>query len=184
MFICHFVCRRKDFITWRFSHVFSVSRIFAKLLAPGDLVQLGILASGITITGENLLTKVFTAKISPRQIVKSFLMNSLQAMAALLIAPLSSKATIYSIEAVKWSLLSSFAYVNAKGMPVQDALEFFRGKLHTGTFLALQLDKFMQLRESFHLSPAFVMKAPLTIFLVHKKAIQELKQRKKSDAGR
>ncbi|MFQ5978176.1 MAG: nucleotidyltransferase domain-containing protein [Candidatus Heimdallarchaeota archaeon] len=178
MFVCHFLCRRRDFINWRFARVFSLSRFFAKLLAPGDLVRMGFQASAITIVGEDLLSKIPHQKPRPTQLLKSCSMNLLHAMGSLLIGILSSRATIYSMEAVKWSLFSSYTYITGKGAPFNEQIAFFRRVIRKNSLLSSQLGQLMQLREEYRPSPRFSMKAPLIIFLIHKMAIQERKSGK------
>jgi predicted nucleotidyltransferase len=176
--VCYFLCHRQDFIKWRFSKIFGVNQLLAKLLAPGDLVRVGIQTHGITLEGEDLLTKIAHHEIGTSQLAKSCLMNIIQAMGALLIAPLSSRATFYSLEAVKWSLFSSYAYLAGKGGAIAEIVEYFRNELQIGPFLSSQLDILMQLRESLDQSPKFSMKAPLSAFLIHKKVFQGRKREK------
>jgi predicted nucleotidyltransferase len=175
MFVCHFLCRRQDFLAWRFAKVFGVNSFLAKLLAPGDLVRLGILSNGITLAGEDLLSKLSYRRIKTSQLAKSCLMNLLQAMGSLLIAPVSSRTTIYSMEAVKWSLFSSYTYITGKGAFIQEITHYFKNRLLNRPFLSSQLSHFIQLREDFRPSARFSIKAPLTVFLIYKMAIRKLK---------
>lgn len=183
--VCYFLCYRQDLIEWRFSQVFSVNQLLSRLLAPGELVRLGIQTHGITLVGEDLLTKIAPREIGASQLAKSCLMNIIQAIGALLIAPVSSRATFYSIEAMKWSLFSGYAYMTGKGAAITEIVQYFKNKLQIGPFLSSQLDSLMQLRESLHHSSEFSMKTPLSVFLIHKEVIQKRKcekeQKRNSD---
>lgn len=176
--VCFFLCHRQDFIKWRFAKIFGVNQLLAKLLAPRYLVRVGIQTHGITLVGEDLLTKIAQHEISASQLAKSCLMNIIIAMGALLIAPLSSRATFYSLGAVKWSLISSYSYLVGKGAAIAEIADYFKNELQIGPFLFSQLDLLMQLRESLGQSSGFSIKTPLSVFLIHRKAFQKQKRKK------
>ncbi len=111
MFISGFVCRESSFRNLNFSEVFGVSKILANILAPSNLVLNGMLSNYAVIMGKDLLSNAQLLQIDMFQIIRSLLMNLLLSISSLLICMFSSHAIRYSLESLKWSILSCHFYV-------------------------------------------------------------------------
>ena len=104
MFVPFFVCRESDLINGRFERIFGVSKLLSLLLAPRNSVLNSIKVKSKVIYGKNLISKMKIKRPSYVEIIKSYVMNLLQSLGALIISPFDNEATKYSMEAFKWSI--------------------------------------------------------------------------------
>jgi len=163
MFISLFVCRRSDFINLRFSKMFNVNGVMAKFLAPSNLVIGTVLNRCKLIYGENLIEKVRQPKRFFIQLMKNMVLNLLVSIVSFIIYPFSPKATKYEIEALKWSMLSSYYYINGTRPSIEKICYYFINKGISKKYIA----NFKKLREGFHQDIKFGLATPLKIIQVH-----------------
>ncbi|MHA1380192.1 MAG: nucleotidyltransferase domain-containing protein [Candidatus Helarchaeota archaeon] len=126
MFISHFICREKEFISGKFAKVFSVNKIMAAILAPNDIVMGSVLGRAHTLYGENLVKKTKILKVSVFQLLKSAVMNGLTAIGGLITVPFDKRATLYEMESFKWSLLASYYYVHNDCPNINKIIKYFK----------------------------------------------------------
>ncbi len=168
MFVSSFICFHRDFVQNRFHKIFSVSRLFTKLLAPWKLVLWNVHLSGITIWGENLLKKTNLRRANQSQLAKSYIMNTIQLITSIFLGPFGQQTTKYAIEAIKWSLKSCYLYETGKTAPLERIVDFYINRVGADTFLGIKLIQMMILRNNYQEKPIFSISSILVIYLIHK----------------
>jgi predicted nucleotidyltransferase len=157
-----FVTRRSDFLRSDFTKIFSTNKILTSLIAPKDIVIAGMLSRARTVFGEDLLVVRTPVAIGSGQLLRSLVMNSLLAVGALLISPLTDKSTDLSLEAVKWSLFSTYylAYGDSPGID-RIAERFISSGILPGV-----MRRMLSLRESRASDNRFLVMAPIAVTII------------------
>ncbi|MBD3228732.1 MAG: hypothetical protein GF329_11155 [Candidatus Lokiarchaeota archaeon] len=163
MFISLFVCKKNDFINLRFSKMFNVNRFVATILAPTNLVIGTVINRSKHIYGENLLNVIKKPKRFFLQLIKNMILNLLVSTVSFLIYPFSPKATKYELEALKWSMLSSYYYIKGTRPSMDKICYYFISKGISKDYVA----NFKKLRDGFHQNIKFGIATPLKIIQVH-----------------
>ncbi|MHA1271570.1 MAG: nucleotidyltransferase domain-containing protein [Candidatus Helarchaeota archaeon] len=163
MFISLFVCKRNDFINLRFSKMFNVNSIISALLAPTNLVIGTVLNRSKHVYGENLLKLVKKPKRFFVQLIKNMVLNLLVSTVSFLIYPFSPKATKYELEAMKWSMLSSYYYINGTRPSMEKICYYFINRGINKKYIS----NFKKLRDGFSQNIKFGLFTPLNIIQVH-----------------
>ncbi|TFF88599.1 MAG: hypothetical protein EU549_02715 [Promethearchaeota archaeon] len=163
MFISLFVCRKNDFINLRFSKMFNVNRFVATLLAPTNLVIGTVINRSKHVYGLNLLNDINKPKRFFVQLIKNMILNLLVSMVSFLIYPFSPKATQYELEALKWSMLSSYYYINGTRPSIDKICYYFISKGISKDYVA----NFKKLRDGFHQNIKFGLFTPIKIIQIH-----------------
>ncbi|MFX0086628.1 MAG: hypothetical protein ACFFAU_13235 [Candidatus Hodarchaeota archaeon] len=126
MFINIFTCRFSDFKKRKFNRVFNVNPIVGTLLAPQNSVWISLFKKHKIIYGRNVFQNWKTVpKISSSDLIKSFIMNSLLALGALVFFPIHKQVIKFSMEAMKWSLFTWSNFNNLPVMPLEQIIVLF-----------------------------------------------------------
>ncbi|NVM02048.1 MAG: nucleotidyltransferase domain-containing protein [Candidatus Helarchaeota archaeon] len=163
MFISHFICREKEFLSGKFAKVFSVNKIMAAILAPNDIVMGSVIGRAHTLYGENLVKKTKLPKVSVFQLLKSAIMNGLTAIGGLITVPFDKRATLYEMESFKWSLLASYYYVHNDCPNINEIIQYFE-KLKV---CPKALKTWTGLRKKYQEHLKFSLFVPLNVLQIH-----------------
>ncbi|MFX0068454.1 MAG: nucleotidyltransferase domain-containing protein [Promethearchaeota archaeon] len=167
MFASHFICKKSDILRGDFRRIFSVSRIFERLLAPSRLVFNAILSHAVTVYGDDILDKIRRPVIDIKQWLKSLSMCFLLSLSGFLAFFLSKKAERFLEEATKWSFLNTYCYVFGQSPSFQKIIRFYSKK---GLRLAEE-----SLRPSGGFNVISAAKSPFTVIKIHVKGLRLLK---------
>jgi hypothetical protein len=174
MFVSHFITKRTNFAQGRFYKIFSVNRIFTKLLAPKKLVLLNVIDNSAVIYGEDMREEVkgqFSDSFFIFDVIKSLLMNLTISVFSLVLIPFKKLDPIkYVLEAVKWSLKSVHFYIFHKSKPMEKMLariSYIYSSYHRSESIERFCKKFLELRHNPRLDLVFMMQAPLRIIEIH-----------------
>lgn len=169
MFISHFICYRKEFLTAKFTKVFNVNPVLAFLLAPTNIVWASTMTSAQTIVGKNLLKIVPMPPITKKDVLKSNVMNSFLSLAACLAYPFHPDATKFAMEALKWSLLTCYFCYKKKSRTIADIIKFFQDH----SFNDPLFQEMLSLREKYKKSFLFTAKSSRVVRRLHRMTIKE-----------
>jgi predicted nucleotidyltransferase len=126
MFMNIFICRFSDFKKRKFHRVFNVNPIVATLLAPQNSVWISLLKRHQIIYGRSVFKDWVTSpRISSSDLIKSFIMNSLLSLGALVFFPIHKQVIKFSMEAMKWSLFTWSNFNNLPVMPLNQVIVLF-----------------------------------------------------------
>ncbi len=126
MFMNIFICRYTDFKKRNFAKVFNVNPIIGTLLAPKNSVWISLLKRHKIIYGRSVFQDWLTLpRISSRDLIKSFVMNSLLALGALVLFPIYKQVIKFSMEAMKWSLFTWSNFNNLPSIPLKRIIVIF-----------------------------------------------------------
>ena len=163
MFISHFISNKKDFLKGNFAKTFQVNKLMAKVLAPNQIVYGSVLCRAKILYGANVLEEAKIPNVPMTQLLKSILMNMVTSLFALLIYPLTKRATLYEMETAKWSLLASYYYVKHDSPALPILLKFF---LNQG-IATNYIKNWIHLRKTYHQNYKFGLLTPLNILKIH-----------------
>ena len=173
MFLSHFVCKEEDILSGNFGMIFNVNMLLSELLAPSSIVLEKIKREYIVLYGEDVFSRSKKLKIRRADIVKSMLMNILLSSGAMLIYNFSKSATKFSLESIKWSLLSCHFSMTGSSENISNITLYFRERSKKKCHKKY-LDKFIQLREDYMPDVEFVLQTPLIVFFVHLYTLNQL----------
>lgn len=164
MFVSHFICRKSAFIDLNFADIFGTNSILTRLLAPKGLVLASMLDDAKTIYGKNLLKEVGTIKINSTELFKSCAMNVLLSIGSIFLAfSKPAKAIRFSMEAIKWSIYSTYYYSNQKSAKLSEINEVFIKQ----NILNSQIHRLMELRNNPVVDWKFIFFAPWNTIRIH-----------------
>lgn len=169
MFISHFICYRKDFLSAKFTKVFNVNPLLAYLLAPKNIVWASSITAAQTIFGKNLLNIVPLPPITKKDVLKSKAMNTFLSLAACLTYPFHPDATKFAMEAIKWSLLTCYFCYMKKSSPIKETIMFFQNH----SFNDPLFQEMLSLREKYKKSFLFTVKSGRIVRRLHHMTIKE-----------
>ena len=166
MFKSWFICSKKDLEQLNFSKITGTNLFLGKLFAPSKLILKNIRKDGIVIFGEKdcLLSIPKMDKIEP-QIIKSFLLNEVLSVSALIISPFTKRSILYSLESIKWSLF----IIEKKTI----------NGLLTDSYMYKKLQFYNFIKNTGKLNKRLIIITPYLIYKIHVKAITERKQNNK-----
>ncbi len=170
MFVSHFICRETDFLEGEFSKIFGVNRLLSSMLAPSEVVLFNIQQHAVTIWGVDLVTKMRVPQLSTGQLMKSMIMNILQATGTLLLAPITEESTLRALESLKWSIHTTTAWLFHDSMPLVEGIQKLVPK---PGFLQRYLKILLTLRRKYHVHPKILILSPFLVFLIHRKAVKQ-----------
>ncbi|MFX1257547.1 MAG: hypothetical protein ACFFAN_06800 [Promethearchaeota archaeon] len=185
MFISHFLTKKKYWDLGSFHKIFSVNKVFSKLLAPKKIVLGSVVDNSNKLYGldlrENIKKKV---EIPSFEMVKSIIMNLIISIFSTVLSPLKSLNSIkYQLEAVKWALRASNFYSFEDSKSLEITINRFiqferssgykrRAKIFYKRFLSLRKNPFQDI--------GFMLRCPFRILKIHIKGILFKKILKKS----
>ncbi len=168
MFVNTFVCYRSDFLERKFSNVFGVNPLIARILAPQSSVWISIQKRYRIIWGEDII------KIWPRElflthsdVIRSFLMNILLSLGALVLGIIKSEMCLYSMESIKWSL---FTWKNSFKTSLLNLNQIITSYLDYSNLVEkFALQQLITYRKKKKDSKYLLILAPIFVFLIHYK---------------
>ncbi len=166
MFVNIFVCRFSDFKDRRFSKVFNTNPIMSSLLAPKNSVWISILKKHTIIFGKNIFQEWETSpKIHGSDLIKSFIMNWLLSLGALIFFPIHKQIKKFSMEAMKWSL---FTWSNFNNLPETQLKQIVAQFINNASIIECRaLREFLMFREKREVTNYFPFLAWIFVFKIH-----------------
>jgi len=164
MFVSHFICKESSFVNLDFVQIFRTNRLLTMLLAPKGLVLSGLLDHAKTLYGKDILGKVKPIKVNSSDLLKSLLMNTMLSLGALVLSLYKPKEAIrFSMEAVKWSMYSTYYDVFHKN----DNLSQIATQFINHNVASSQISRMMKLRNQIKVDRKFIFLSPVSILLIH-----------------
>lgn len=156
-----FICSRGDLLSG------SVARILdlrpSQALLVDRVVIPSIVASAVTVWGEELLPRIPMPAIRRLDVFKAFHALFSQALLSVVVFPLLPHATKYAMGALKRSVHSCFFCYHGRPAPLEQEVEFFQRRLGPSRTLA----QLLALRREYSQSFAFVVRCLPTLALLH-----------------
>jgi len=154
-----------------FVSMFSVSRLASFLIPEGKILK-NIQLNHIHVAGDHYLDAIeeeiktsTRSRAWKKDRLKSLLLNLLLSMGSLAILLFFKEATLYSMEAVKWSLLNTANYKNMKRLTTFKAINE-RLKVDQGLTRKLFI-RLILLRKSYNRDPFFTFFSPFLVTTIH-----------------
>jgi hypothetical protein len=166
-----FLSRERDFKNVRFSSIFKTNKILSWLLAPANIVFGSALChmkrvhgnEDIEVAVRSMQSTIGHEKHVLPDLVRSLLMNVVLAMGAVLLLPVTRRATIYSIEATKWSMYAA-TYLMIGERPSKPGQKRFFSKLGVN---ATFLDRWMKLSQHYEPDVKFTLATLWNVLKIH-----------------
>ena len=156
-----FVCTRSDLISGEVARVLDLRPWEA--LFVDRIVFASIVASAITVWGEDLLPRVPVPSLRRLDVFKALFSFSGQVLLSAMTFPVLPDATKYAMGALKHSLHSCFFCYHQRTTTLEDEVTFFNRRLGASRTLVELLSLRRQYRRSF----AFVVRCLPTLARLH-----------------
>lgn len=156
-----FVCTRGDLISGDVARVLGVRRLEAPFI--DRIVFATIVASAVTVWGEDLLPQVAVPSVRRLDVLKAFFTFSNQVLLSAVAFPVLPDATKYASGALKHSLHSCFFCYHQRTAAVEEEVDFFERRMGPSQTLVDLLALRRESRRSF----AFVIRCLPTIVRLH-----------------
>ncbi len=163
LFKSHFIVRQSTLALLEMRRLFweaeGFSLAFGRFLlplAPSGLVVRNMLTSGLVVYGENVLPRPSSINLESSTFARFFLVSLVMSVFGALSTLLFSDGTMFSLESAKWYFLNRTSYTAGRNVSVQEAVRFMQGSAPR-----LFLQRFLELRQSYHRSLAFSLACPL-----------------------
>jgi predicted nucleotidyltransferase len=156
-----FVCTRSDLISGDVARVLDLRPWEAPFV--DRIIFASIVASAMTVWGEDLLPQVPVPPLRRLDVFKAFFGFSSQVLLSAVTFPVLPDATKYAMGALKHSLHSCFFCYHRRTTTLEDEVAFFNQRLGTSRTLVELLSLRRQYRPSF----AFVMRCLPTLARLH-----------------
>ncbi len=166
MFLSYFVCREIDILRGDFSRIFFRNRflfLLSDAIVPKNIILTNIFKRYKVIYGRNLVLEAKINDIVFTDIIKCFIINFTLSLAAIILYPFSDKATKYSMEAMKWSLINCRTYIKKKSTNLNESAEYFR----KNRIIRAYINELMDLRKCYRNNKYFAIKLPFRIICIH-----------------
>ncbi|MHA2296017.1 MAG: hypothetical protein ACXAEU_03955 [Candidatus Hodarchaeales archaeon] len=151
-----------------FTSMFSVSKA-ASFLIPSEKVFENILNKHLHLAGQNYINTLrypIQRVCSKVELLKSLFLNLFLSMGSLTILLVFQEATLYSMEAVKWSVLNTSSNINKMGN--KSTNELLRLKILEESRLKRRLfHKLLLLRQKYKRDPTFTLFSPFLVLVLH-----------------
>jgi hypothetical protein len=159
-----FVCTRADLLSGDVMRLLGLRRLEALLV--DRIVLASIVASAVTVWGEDLLPHVRVPSVRRLDVLKAFFAFANQALLAAAAYPVLPEATKYAMGTLKRSLHSSFFCYQLRTAPLEEEVAFFdRGRGQDRTLAEL-----LALRSEYRRSFSFVLRCLPTLARLHWRA--------------
>jgi len=156
-----FVCTRSDLISGDVARVLDLRRWEAWFV--DRIVFASIVASAVTVWGEDLLPRVPVPPVRRLDVFKALFGFSGQVMLSAVTFPVLPDATKYAMGALKHSLHSCFFCYHQRTTTLDEEVAFFNRRLGTSQTLA----ELLSLRRQYRRSLAFVIRCLPTLARLH-----------------
>jgi hypothetical protein len=131
-----FICTRSDLLSGDVGRVLDLRPI--ETLFVDRIVLASIVASAVTVWGEDLLPRVVVPQVRRLDVFKALFGLSSQVLLSAITFPVLPDATKYAMGAVKHSLHSCYFCYHGRTTALDDEVDFFRQRLGASrTFTAL-----------------------------------------------
>jgi predicted nucleotidyltransferase len=157
----YFVCTRGDLISGDVARVLGVRPLEAPFV--DRIVFATIVASAVTVWGEDLLPQVAVPSVRRLDVFKALLTFSNQVLLSAVAFPVLPDATRYAMGALKHSLHSCFFCYHRRTAAVEVEVDFFQSRMGPSQTLVDLLALRRESRRSF----AFVVRCLPTIVRLH-----------------
>ena len=155
------VCTRGDLISGDVARVLDLRRWEAPF--ADRIIFASIVASAVTIWGEDLLPRVPVPSVRRLDVFKALYMISCQVVLSVVAFPALPEATMYAMGALKHSLHSCFFCYHGRTATLEEEVDFFNRRLGASQTLVELLSLRRQYRRSF----AFVIRCLPTLARLH-----------------
>jgi predicted nucleotidyltransferase len=156
-----FVCTRGDLISSDVARVLGVRSL--EMLFVDRIVFASIVASAVTVWGEDLLPQVGVPAVRRLDVFKALLTFSNQVLLSAAAFPVLADATKYAMGALKHSLHSCFFCYHGRTAAVEEEVEFFQRRMGPSQTLV----ELLALRRNDRRSFAFVIRCLPVIVRLH-----------------
>jgi hypothetical protein len=155
------VCTRADLISGDVSRVLDLRRWESPFV--DRIVFASIVASAVTVWGEDLLPRVPVPQVRRLDVFKALLVFSNQVVLSIMVFPVLPDATKYAMGALKHSLHNCFFCYHQRTAILEEEVDFFNRRLGASRTLA----ELLSLRGEYRRSFAFVIRCLPTIARLH-----------------
>jgi len=162
-----FVCTRADLISGDVARVLDLRPLETPFV--DRIVFASIVASAVTVWGENLMPQVPVPPVRRLDVFKALFGFSGQVFLSAVTFPLLPDATKYAMGALKHSLHSCYFCYHGRTVTLEEEVDFFRRRLGTNQTLVDLLALRGQYRRSF----AFVIRCLPALVRLHLRTAQE-----------
>jgi predicted nucleotidyltransferase len=162
-----FVCTRGDVISGEVGRVLDLRPV--ESLFVDRIVFASIVASAVTVWGEDLLPRVAVPSVRRLDIFKALFGFLGQALASVVMFPAMPDATKYAMGTLKHSLHSCFFCYHARTAALEEEVDFFERRIGPSqTFVDL-----LALRRTYRRSFAFVIRCLPALVRLHVRTARE-----------
>jgi len=156
-----FVCTRSDLISGDVARVHGLRRLETPFV--DRIVFASIVASAVTVWGEDLLPQVVVPPVRRLDVFKAFVTFSNQVLLSAVAFPVLPDATKYGMGALKHSLHSCFFCYHQRTAAVEEEVDFFHRRMGPSRTLM----ELLALRRKYRRSFAFVIRCLPAIVRLH-----------------
>ena len=156
-----FVCTRSDLISGDVARVLDLRPWEAPFV--DRIVFASIVASAMTVWGEDLLPQVPVPPVRRLDVLKALFGFSNQVLLSVVTFPVLPDATKYAMGALKHSLHSCFFCYHQRTTTLEDEVAFFNGRRR----VSRTLQELLSLRREYRRSFAFVIRCLPTLARLH-----------------
>jgi len=168
-FKSYFVCYKEDFVSGNSAAVFGINPVLESLLLTTRIGFANVVMSARTAWGEELLSQVRVPLLTKRHLAKNFVGLLAFNACALVVFPVLPNATKYSMSALKWMLHTCHFCVVLKSSTIEEAVEFFQGRIEAEATLR----ELLSLRRHYRPSFRFVKGCFGTIVRLYSMTVKE-----------
>jgi predicted nucleotidyltransferase len=156
-----FVCTRQDLISGDVARVLDLGPVEKPFV--DRIVLASIIASALTVWGEDLLPRVAVPPVRRVDVFKALFAFSCQLFLSAMTFPVLPDATKYAMGALKHSLHSCYFCYHGKTAALEEEVEFFRRRLGANR----TLNRLLMLRGDYRPSLGFVFACVPTLARLH-----------------
>jgi len=142
-----FPCTRGDLLSGNIARIFDLRPIEALLV--DRIVLANIIASAVTVWGEDLLPEVPVPSVRRIDVFKALLGAASLTLLSAAVFPLLPDATQYAMGALKHSLHSCYFCYHLRTAPLDEEIAFFKSRLGQGSALEDLVEQRGKYRRSF-----------------------------------
>ena len=129
----------------------------------------GIIASAVTIVGEDLVPQVRVPRVRRLDVFKALFVFTCQLVLAIVTFPVLPDATKYAMAALKHSLHSCYFWYHARTAVLDDEVAFFNRRFGASRTLV----ELLALRRRYRPSFAFVIRCVATVASLHARTARD-----------
>ena len=162
-----FVCTRSDLLSGDVARVLDLRPLETPFV--DRIIFASIVASAVTVWGENLLSRVPVPSVRRLDVFKALFGFSSQVLLSAATYPVLPDATKYAMGALKHSLHSCFFCYQQRTTTLEDEVAFFNQRLGPNRTLM----ELLSLRQEYRRSFAFVIRCFPTLVRLHLRTVRD-----------